>query len=112
MARRCPKEQMHRIAYTKLSETEIGDRLEAVDGPTSVSPLADHLTGRTLRVVTDRGPTLEYRFASGTSLVDMARLQGEGVLVQPSSHTLELRCARIAGAWRLEQASLTRREHP
>jgi hypothetical protein len=59
-----PKEQMHRIAYTKLSERQIADKLStvAVSGPTSASPLSDILAGKTIRIVTDKGPALNYTF--------------------------------------------------
>lgn len=59
-----PKEQMHRIAYTKLSERQIGDKLSkvAVSGPMSASPLSDVLAGKSIRIVTDKGPALAYTF--------------------------------------------------
>ena len=59
-----PKEQMHRIAYTKLSERQIADKLRtvAVSGPASVSPLSDAFAGKSLRIVTDKGPALTYTF--------------------------------------------------
>ena len=51
-----PREQMHRIAYTALTQGQIGDKLRAAaDGPTSASELADILVGRQLRIVTDKG---------------------------------------------------------
>jgi hypothetical protein len=59
-----PKEQMHRIAYTKLSERQIADKLStvAVSGPTSISPLSDVFAGKSVRIVTDKGPALTYTF--------------------------------------------------
>ena len=59
-----PKEQMHRIAYTKLSERQIADKLSkvAVSGPTSASPLSDVFAGKSIRIVTDKGPALAYTF--------------------------------------------------
>ncbi len=66
---RYPKEQMHRIAYTKLTERQITDKLAAAAaGPSSASPLSDALAGTSLEIVTDDGPTLEYRFASANRL--------------------------------------------
>ena len=66
---RYPKEQMHRIAYTKLTKDEIDRKLQPVAaGPSSASKLSDALTGETLKIVTDSGPTLGYHFASGTRL--------------------------------------------
>ena len=59
-----PKEQMHRIAYTKLLERQIADKLSAVavSGPTSISPLSDVFSGKSIRIVTDKGPALTYTF--------------------------------------------------
>ena len=46
MAARYPEEQMHRIAYTKLSERQIEGKLRgAVRGPSSSSQLSDLLAG-------------------------------------------------------------------
>ena len=64
-----PREQMHRIAYTKLTERQIGDKLRAAaDGPKSASPLADVFAGKNLSIVTDNGPRLSYRFANDRRL--------------------------------------------
>ncbi len=57
-----PKEQMHRIVYTKLSEQQIADKLSAVSGPTSASTLEDVFAGKSIRIVTDKGPALAYTF--------------------------------------------------
>src|SRR6202034_2050810 len=74
-----PKEQMHRIAYTQLSERQIADKLStvAVTGPTSVSPLADAFAGKTIRIVTDKGPALVYSF-SRTNRLSVAENGGGG----------------------------------
>lgn len=65
-----PKEQMHRIAYTKLSERQIADKLSAVaaSGPTSASPLSDVFAGESIRIVTDKGPALTYTFGRNNRL--------------------------------------------
>ena len=65
-----PKEQMHRIAYTKLSERQIADKLSkvAASGPTSVSPLSDVFAGKSIRIVTDKGPALAYTFGRNNRL--------------------------------------------
>jgi hypothetical protein len=65
-----PKEQMHRIAYTKLSERQIADKLStvAVSGPTSASPLSDVFAGKSIRIVTDKGPALAYTFGRANRL--------------------------------------------
>lgn len=65
-----PKEPMHRFAYTKLSESQILSALRpvAASGPTSASPLSTTLAGKSLRIVTDKGPTLTYRFTGANRL--------------------------------------------
>jgi MoaF N-terminal domain/MoaF C-terminal domain len=65
-----PKEQMHRIAYTKLSEQQIEDKLSKVvaSGPKSASPLSDVFAGKSVRIVTDKGPSLAYTFSRGNRL--------------------------------------------
>jgi hypothetical protein len=63
-----PKEQMHRIAYTKLTEAQITAKLAAAPNPKSASPLSDVFAGKSLRIVTDQGPTLSYRFATNDRL--------------------------------------------
>ncbi len=65
-----PKKPMHRIAYTKLTKEQIGAKLDPVAnrGPASVSPLATDFAGQSMKIVTDGGPTLGYRFASNSKL--------------------------------------------
>jgi hypothetical protein len=70
-----PKEQMHRIAYAKLTPQQIAAKLQpaAAAGPASASALSDVYAGKPLRIVTDRsdrgaGPTLEYRFKDARKL--------------------------------------------
>lgn len=59
-----PNAQMHRIAYTKLTKSQIDAKLAAVIGPSSASPLTDEFAGTAVTIVTDGGPRLEYRFES------------------------------------------------
>lgn len=67
--RRYLSEPMHRIQYTQLSERQINNKLRpAMDGPGSASELSDTLVGQTLSIVTDDGPTLEYRFNNDNKL--------------------------------------------
>jgi hypothetical protein len=75
-----PKEQMHRIAYTKLSETQIADKLSGVaaTGPTSASPLSDVFAGKSIRIVTDKGPALAYAFGR-TNRLSVAENGGAAV---------------------------------
>ena len=65
-----PKEQMHRIAYTKLTPEQIADKLSPAikSGPTSASPLADVFAGKSIRIVTDNGPALAYAFSGNNRL--------------------------------------------
>jgi len=65
-----PKVPMHRFAYTALSPQRIGAALDRVAGvgPACTSPRSPVFAGRSLRVVTDGGPTLAYRFADDRRL--------------------------------------------
>ena len=65
-----PSKQMHRIAYTKLSPAQIADKLgpSARNGPASASPLSDVFAGKSIRIVTDKGPTLAYAFGKANRL--------------------------------------------
>jgi len=65
-----PKVQMHRIAYTKLTARQIADKLgpAAASGPASASPLSDAFAGKSIRIVTDKGPALAYRFGRANRL--------------------------------------------
>ena len=64
-----PKEQMHRIPYTKLTEKQISDKLAATAaGPVSQSEFSDVFAGKSLRIVTDNGPVLNYSFSSRNRL--------------------------------------------
>ena len=60
---------MHRFKYTKLTPQQIGEKLKAAEaGPRSASPFSNVLNGKTLKIVTRDGPTLEYRFAANRRL--------------------------------------------
>ena len=60
---------MHRFKYTKLTPQQISARLKAAEaGPTSASAFSTVLNGKTLKIVTRDGPTLEYRFAANRRL--------------------------------------------
>jgi hypothetical protein len=52
---------MHRFKYTKLTKEQIGTKLKAGEaGPKSASTFSNVLNGKTLKIVTQDGPTLEY----------------------------------------------------
>src|SRR5690606_19406759 len=61
---------MHRFQYTKLGRDQIGSKLSTVEatGPQSASAFSTALSGKTLRIVTKNGPTLEYRFGTDRTL--------------------------------------------
>ena len=63
-----PKEQMHRFAYTKLTEAQIASKLGPTTAPKSASPLSTVLAGKSLRIVTDNGSELSYRFSGNNRL--------------------------------------------
>src|SRR5215469_7199362 len=62
--------QMHRIAYTDLSEAQVTQALRpAASGPASQSPVSGVLAGKRLKIVTDGGgPTLEYNLRTAREL--------------------------------------------
>lgn len=60
---------MHRFNYTKLTKEQIAEKLKATaGGPACASSLSDVLAGKTYRIVTDKGPVLNYKFASKNQL--------------------------------------------
>lgn len=89
MALNYPQEQMHRIAYTRLDERQIEGKLRAAQsGPSSASPFSDALAGSSLRIVTDYGPRLSYRFSSDRELT-VAENDGDGMDVGYGALTLD-----------------------
>jgi hypothetical protein len=62
-------EPMHRFKYTKLTKEQVERRLAATTaGPKCVSGLSDALAGKSLKIVTDNGPVLNYSFGSRNRL--------------------------------------------
>lgn len=60
---------MHRFKYTKLTKDQIGTKLRTTEaGPKSASAFTNVLSGKTVRIVTKDGPTLEYKFAANRRL--------------------------------------------
>jgi hypothetical protein len=56
---------MHRFKYTKLTKEQIGTKLRAAEsGPRSASTFSNVLNGKTLKIVTQDGPALEYKFGA------------------------------------------------
>ena len=83
-----PREQMHRIKYTKLTEEQIAAKLAANRGPTSASPLSNALDGKSLTIKTDEGPTLVYRF-NGKDRLALAENGGKTVAAGYGAQTLD-----------------------
>ena len=52
--------------YTPLDDEQILEKLTPVPAPQSASPPSGALIGRTLSIVLDGGPTLDYAFSDGT----------------------------------------------
>jgi hypothetical protein len=62
-------EPMHRFKYTKLTKEQIDQKLkQAAGGPICVSNLSDALVGKSLKIVTDGGPVLNYVFGTKNKL--------------------------------------------
>ena len=62
---------MHRFPYTKLTRDQIGAKLKLVEGSgpkNATAGFSNVLNGRTLKIVTQDGPTLEYKFAANHRL--------------------------------------------
>jgi hypothetical protein len=56
---------MHRFKYTKITSDQIDKKLAATaPGPKCVSELSGALAGKSLKIVTDSGPVLNYSFKS------------------------------------------------
>jgi hypothetical protein len=54
--------------YTPLTIKQIAAKLKPVPAAVSVSPLSAALSGKSLKIVLDHGPTLEYKFKSKDKL--------------------------------------------
>jgi len=60
---------MHRFKYTKLTKEQIASKLVGTAaGPKCVSGFSDVLVGKSLKIVTDDGPVLSYRFTDKNKL--------------------------------------------
>jgi hypothetical protein len=72
--------QMHRIAWSDLTEDQVTQALRpAARGPSSRSTLSNALAGKRLKIVTDEGgPTLEYTFRNGREL-ELSENGGKGI---------------------------------
>ncbi len=60
---------MHRFKYSKLTKEQIGGKLAAAaSGPKCASELSDVLAGKSLKIVTEKGPVLNYSFKNKNRL--------------------------------------------
>jgi len=60
---------MHRFKYTKLTKEQIGKALKVTgDGPKCESEFSDVLEGKSMKIVTNDGPVLEYNFKNKNRL--------------------------------------------
>ncbi len=60
---------MHRFKYTKLTREQIASRLvRTAAGPHCVSEFSDVMVGKSLKIATDDGPILNYRFREKNKL--------------------------------------------
>ena len=60
---------MHRFKYTKLTKEQIATKLKAAEGgPKSASAFSNVLNGKTVKIVTQDRPTLEYKFGTNRRL--------------------------------------------
>ncbi len=84
-----PQEQMHRIKFTKLTKQQINQKLAATAaGPKSASVFSDALAGKSLKIVTDSGPVLNYSFKSKSAL---SLAEGAGSAVESGYGALALK---------------------
>jgi hypothetical protein len=82
-------EPMHRFKYTKLTKEQIDKKLAATAaGPQCVSELSDALAGKTLKIVTDNGPVLNYVFKDKRKLT---LAEGNGSPVESGYGALTLK---------------------
>lgn len=80
---------MHRFKYTRLSKDQVTRKLAATAaGPKSVSPLSGALAGKSLKIVTDNGPVLDYAFKSANRLT---LAEGSASAVEAAYGALELK---------------------
>ena len=60
---------MHRFKYTKLTKEQVAQKLQSTAaGPKCASELSDALSGKSLKIVTDNGPVLNYVFKDKSKL--------------------------------------------
>lgn len=82
-------EPMHRFKYTNLTGEQIDKKLAVTAaGPKCASELSDILAGRSMKIVTDNGPVLNYSFKSKNKLT---LAEGKGAAVEAGYGALKLK---------------------
>lgn len=60
---------MHRFKYTKLTKSQIGEKLKVAEsGPVCASDFTGELSGKSLKITTDDGPVFDYSFRDKKNL--------------------------------------------
>ena len=71
---------MHRFKYTKLTKEQIDKKLKDIkDGPVCASEYSDVLAGKSLKIVTDDGPVLEYKFDKKKNILTLTENDGDRI---------------------------------
>ena len=79
---------MHRFKYTKLTSDQVKQKLAATaSGPKCASEISDVLAGKSLKIVTENGPVLNYSFKSKNKLT---LAEAGGAAVEASYGALKL----------------------
>lgn len=80
---------MHRFQYTKLTKDQIDEKLSAGEtGPECASGYSDVLSGKSIKIVTDNGPSLEYSFKDANSL---SLIENDGSIIECGYGALTLK---------------------
>jgi hypothetical protein len=82
-------EPMHRFKYTKLTKEQINQKLKSTAaGPKCASELSNALAGKSMKIVTDNGPVLNYAFKDKSRLT---LAEGNGSPVESGYAALTLK---------------------
>jgi hypothetical protein len=82
-------EPMHRFKYTKLTKEQVGQKLQSTAaGPKCASEFSNALSEKSLKIVTDNGPVLNYVFKDKRKLT---LAEGNGSPVEAGYGALMLR---------------------
>lgn len=80
---------MHRFKYTKLTKEQVAQKLQSTAaGPKCASEFSDAFSGKSLKIVTDNGPVLNYVFKDKRKLT---LAEGNGTPVESGYGALTLK---------------------